>query len=650
MTNFLDIPAAARKLGVTPRHLRRLCKAGELTGAQKNFGRWEVPVTADAQLAGVKTAEQLSDSDELARLPRHKREQALKRLGLIKGFDRFAPGYLALGHTRSQALTVFAAQHKIALRSFQRWMSKYREFGLIGLVDTRGGGLTSLTETISPEAMDYFNSFYLTPRQPSVTQCLDFVNFLNQTEGRGWAVPKLTTLYKLVERIPKSVKVLRREGLSAYEAQCAPYIERDPDSVEPGEIWVGDHHEFNCWVRYHNEWVRPWITAWSDMRSRTLLGWWISAAPNQTTILLSIKRAIESHGPPDMAKIDNGKDYDSQMFTGTTKKRRREALKKGYLDEQMVAGIYAMLDIAVSFSIPYHPQSKPIERFFHTIDMQLCKTIDTYCGKDAARRPADLYKWMQTDKAIAGGYSMNTFNELVGRYIESVYNHAPHQGIGMEGQTPLAVLSQRTRRRVVADGVLDLMMRVWSGKLKVGKNGVHFNKINYGQYDPTLLAAKGREVRVAYDPDHRETVYVYDATTLKLMTIAENNQLVRYGRVGEEDVREAMKQKNRAKKVAKDYANSHLTRNMDLPNLAIAAAAARNAESQIPAPEPTPMTLRPVATAFDGQVTHHQKMELKRTLKKAAGGESHEMELDMDLSALQGASRTATRKVNLFDR
>ena len=67
-----------------------------------------------------------------------------------------------------------------------------------------------------------------------------------------------------------------------------------------------------------------------------------------------MKRAIEVYGPPDAVKIDNGKDYDSQMFTGTTKAARhaltrRKVLKAGYIDEPAIAGIYAMLDISVSF-------------------------------------------------------------------------------------------------------------------------------------------------------------------------------------------------------------------------------------------------------------------------------------------------------------
>ena len=110
---------------------------------------------------------------------------------------------------------------------------------------------------------------------------------------------RLCQMHRLIDdRILLAVQVLHREGLAAYEAKCAPYIEVDPDSVEPGQVWVGDHSEFNCWIRHAGRWVRPWVTAWEDYRSRAIVGYRISASPNQTTIMLAAKRAVEEHGPP----------------------------------------------------------------------------------------------------------------------------------------------------------------------------------------------------------------------------------------------------------------------------------------------------------------------------------------------------------------
>jgi len=502
MTKYIDIEQVVKICGWTKRHVRRMCQCGELAGAVKKNGSWRVPVTADPRLAGIAIPNQLTRLADIEQVPAHKRDEALKRLGLINQFNTYVGGIIRAGGNRRQAFGEFAGANGVGIRTLHRWIEKYRRAGLIGLVDSRGGGQA---EAISPEAFDYFKDNWLDQRQPTIKMVWEMTCFINQKESRNWRVPSYGRMVRLVDEIPYAVRVLRREGQAAYDAKCAPYILSDPDSIEPGQVWVGDHHQLNCWVRYRSRWARPWITAWQDMRSRSIVGWYFSVSPNQTTIMLAMRRAIEKYGPPDSAKIDNGKDYDSEMFTGTTKKRR--LLDKGYLDEANITGIYAMLGISVSFAIPYHPQAKPIERWFDTFDQQFCKQIATYCGKDIGRKPEYIKTLLESDKAIAVAYDLDGLANLAAEYIEA-YNRRPHSGRGMEGKTPAEVLTGRQSRRVLAEGVLDLLMRVWSGALTVGKNGVKFKGLWFGQYDPALLMHQGRKIRVAYDPDDLEKVYV----------------------------------------------------------------------------------------------------------------------------------------------
>ena len=569
---------------------------------------------------------------EINRISVSKTERAVKTLGLIKELEKFAACYQRNGGTRTDAICVFAAQHQVGRSSLFRWITKYRDKGLEGLIDSRGGDHVN-REQFSPEAFALFKSMYLTEQRLSVKLCWQNINYVNHTESREWKIPSLRVTHNYIERhIPYPVKVLHREGVAAYEAKCAPYIQRDPDSVEPGQVWVGDHHQLNCWVRYRGKWVRPWITAWQDMRSRTIVGWCFSALPNQTTILRAAKRAIEKYGPPESVKIDNGKDYDSEAWTGTTKKRRRGAIKAGYIDERMVAGLYAMLDITISFAIPYHPQSKPIERWFDTLDCQFVKTLDTYCGKDAARKPEHLSDMLGSDRAIAEAYELDEFAEIADRYIE-VFNNSSHTGHGMNGMSPANVLATRQSKRVLAEGVLDLLAKMWSGELIIGKNGVRFNKMYYGQYNQELLFRQRQKVRVCYDPDDLRSIHVYDALSMKLITIAEQNQLVAYGRaVAEDDLRQAMRQKARAVRSVREYTDNQLAAITDLPTLAIKAM---RAQQQQPQPQRAAPTIKPVRTLLDGQVKEHKRKQTLRKLKKAVGAEGMETDLDFDWSLLK---------------
>jgi len=181
----------------------------------------------------------------------------------------------------------------------------------------------------------------------------------------------------------------------------------------------------------------------------------------------------------------------------------------------------------------------------------------------------------------------------------------------------------------------------------VGKNGVNFKGLYFGQYDMDLLACFGRKVRCAYDPADMSRVYVYDATTLKLITIAEQAQMVRYGRgIDEESLREASAEKHRAVKIAKQYRNASLTANTNLLDLAIRAReddVRRTRDEGRETINETQATLRIVNTPMNNQVREHKRQEVIKAVRRAAGGESITHVLDMDLSLL----KPSTHKTNL---
>ncbi|MCK4294041.1 MAG: DDE-type integrase/transposase/recombinase [Planctomycetes bacterium] len=344
MIKYITAETASRRLGMSKRGVQRGCKDGAFPGACKRDGRWEIRVTADPRLGEGKSPERTTD-EQLSGFSQEKIARAQKRRGMVLELEKEAADRVRNGGTRSDALELYAAEKGATKRTLERWVGRYKEHGLVGLVDMRGGNCFG-DETISEEALQNFLRMYLTEQRLSVRLCLRNLEYVNRKQKKDWVIPSLRVMQYYVKKyIPEPVKILHREGLAAYNTQCAAYTQFDPDSVQPGAIWVGDHSQFNCWVRHRNRWIRPWLTAWQDMRSRVLVGWEVCALPNQTTILIAIRRAIERYGPPDMAKVDNGRDFDSEMWTGRTKAQRKRhvVLRAGYLDEQEMAGLYAML-------------------------------------------------------------------------------------------------------------------------------------------------------------------------------------------------------------------------------------------------------------------------------------------------------------------
>ncbi|MCE5184554.1 MAG: DDE-type integrase/transposase/recombinase [Planctomycetaceae bacterium] len=611
MDTKLNISEAATRLGVSERHVRRMCMQGKLAGAVRDGDGWLIPATAHAKLLDEGRPDKEFD---LTVLPKHKQDIALRRRGIVQEAEAFAANEVRQGRDRLKALRAFASQAQVGLRTLQRWMSEFRKKGIEGLVDTRGMNDGPAPE-ISAEAWQEFESLYLDLKRPSVKTIYDVVVFMSQQQGLAWRLPGLRRMQQLVhERIPYKVLVLNREGRKAYEGKCAPYIEIDMDTIEPGAIWVGDHHQCDCWIRYRGEWIRPWLTAWEDWRSRMIVGYCLTDSPNSTTILRAFKRGCQRFGPPDGVKIDNGKDYDSEMWNGITKQQRRLKLA---VDESTTAGIYAMMDISVSFANPYNAKAKPIERWFETLEMQFIKTIPTYCSNNTLSRPEPLQEYLNSPKAIEEALSLDEFGGMLAEYIE-IYNHSSHRGRGMDGQTPIEVFNKRRSRRMVDEKTLDLLCQVWSGQETIGKNGIAIRGLHYGTYDPAIMARQGRKVRCSWEPDDMSRVLVYDAHTWEFLGIAgQHTQLGHGTTVTDEDQRRAHADLARAKRIVKQYKSAARVAATDLPRLTLQAARSRVKETEAEANKP----IRPVRTPLDGQAAAVRRTERVRAVRKAAGAE-----------------------------
>lgn len=620
MIETLDIQTAAKLLGVTERHARRMCMKGKLVGATYRSGKWTIPVTAHVKFREASAPEKIDLSD----IPDAKRDEALRRLAMVQDAIRFAD--TAKDINKADAIKAFAATVNVAWQTLYRWIGAWKKEGLSGLVDRRGQ--TEIGFAITQDAWDFFCSLYLDDHRPSAKTCYINTQFYAQQNKLDWRLPKLATMYKYIDdRIPLPIQILHREGAAAYEAKCAPHILIDQNSVEPGSVWVGDHHQFDCWIRHRGDWVRPWITGWEDYRSRKIVGWYISTAPNSTTILQAMRRGIEQYGPPESVKIDNGKDYDAQMFTGQTKKQRKGVLSSD--DCQTITGLYAMMNIGVSFAIPYNAKGKKIERWFATVCSQFTKSIPTYCGRNTLERSEAVFDYMKTDKAIAEAYTLESFTAAIEKYI-AIYNASSHAGEGMNRQSPDEVFSQRTSRRMIDKQILDMLMRVWSPELTVGKNGVKFKGFWYGQYDTLLHQYFGRKVRVAYNPDDLRELCVHDAKTLKLITLVRQAELMPYGAVSEESLREAMAQKSRAVRIVKQARPAARVAAMSLTDLTLSAMA----ENTRPAAEDAVQNVKPVRTPLDGQAKEYLRQRNQLAVRKAAGAEgiTHITDLQFDFS------------------
>jgi hypothetical protein len=102
----------------------------------------------------------------------------------------------------------------------------------------------------------------------------------------------------------------------------------------------------------------------------------------------------------------------------------------------------------------------------------------------------------------------------------------------------------------------------------------------------------------------------------------------------DQDLREALKQKNQHRKLQKSFYEARPRLHEDLPDLVLRAAIARNADRPPEPPTPAP-NIAPLRTPLEDQMPALQRaMDLERPLRKAAGAES------MSLDSLRDAFKS----------
>jgi hypothetical protein len=115
-----------------------------------------------------------------------------------------------------------------------------------------------------------------------------------------------------VERtIPVPVLKYFRLGEKVFRDECANYIERSYDDLHSNDIWVCDNHKFDIFVNNgeREKPARVYLTAFLDVRSRKMVGWYVADAPSSDATLQALRRGIEAYGIPKRIYSDNGREF-----------------------------------------------------------------------------------------------------------------------------------------------------------------------------------------------------------------------------------------------------------------------------------------------------------------------------------------------------
>ena len=365
-------------------------------------------------------------------------------------------------------LAQLAAIEGLALRTLERWCSRYRRDGLAGLVrqprSDRG------QRHLPAALVQFIEGLALGRPRPSIAAIHRQSAAAAMREG--WPAPSYSTVYGIVRTLDPALVSLAHDGAKAYHERFDLLYRRT--ATGPNDIWQADHTQLDCWIRdAHDRPVKPWLTMILDDYSRVVAGYRVSlTAPSAMQTALALRDAIwrkaESAwhvcGIPDIFYTDHGSDFTSQH------------LEQVALDLRM----------QLVFSTAGMPRGRgKIERFFQTVSQLFLCTQPGY-APSGQRAPVStgLLTLTELDDRlrdfIVEGYHQR---------IHSETNQAPQAHWDTGGLLP---------RLPESLDQLDLLLLTVAKARTIHRDGIHFQGLRY--LDPLLAAYVGEVVTIRYDP------------------------------------------------------------------------------------------------------------------------------------------------------
>ncbi len=238
-----------------------------------------------------------------------------------------------------------------------------------------------------------------------------------------------------------------------------------------------------------------------DAHSRRMLAH-VSKTPRTDAMLALVKKAILAWGVPRVIRSDNGSDFTSYQARATLK----------------------ALGIEHDVCPPFSPDRKgKVERAIRTLMHGCVSLLPGFVGHNVAER-----KVIEARKAFAArlgeapekllqvDLTMDELQAYIDRWVEHVYQHQPHQGLG--GRTPFAVAAaDTTPRRTITDeaalAMLAAPLASGGGLRTVGREGVRVNGHGY----ITRKVPAGTQVLVRLDPADMGRVWLFHPDTQELL-------------------------------------------------------------------------------------------------------------------------------------
>lgn len=464
------------------------------------------------------------------------REKAVLRSALLTAYRSSGlsvEDFIGDYNARAVQPAVYARLGSVSVPTFYRWLRNWKTDGVDGVIP-RWGFAPKAGCSLSDMEKGYLEYWYLTPERRSAAHCWKLLRW-NIADSRASYQASL----RYLNALPRPLVDFYRLGKTKFDSLYQPYIERDPTMIAPMDQVVSDHHCFDFVVTRNGTLFRPWITVFQDFRSSKILGWCPSVYPSSISIAVALYRMTLEFGAARMFHMDNGKDYRSKVLNGRTGKVK-VVNQEGIGEETVVhiQGAFGILGADVTFSRPYHGQSKGrTERTFGTFAEYFSKNTGTYVGSNTVTRPEDaalFYRALNKKAKRLDVYAWDDYVVGLESFIRWWNAHWRGEGKGMDGMTPDEVFAAFSGPARPVDPEALLLALSKAEIRKVKENGVSVGGVQY--WAPELFEYSGREVVVRLPIANPDKVLVTDAKG-KVLCTAVADWFAETGRLSDDNER-----------------------------------------------------------------------------------------------------------------
>jgi putative transposase len=392
----------------------------------------------------------------------------------VEAHARFEMLRPALEEGVSQAQ--IARTHQLSKSAVQRWVKRYREQGLAGLVTTARKD-KGKSRRLPEQAITLVEGLALqTPPRSAAAIHRQVVEI---AKAQGWKPPSYERVRQIIKSLDPALVTLAHQGAAAYREEFDLLYRRE--ATHANALWQADHTPLDVWLLDEaGKPAKPYLTAIEDDYSRMIVGYRLSfQSATALTTALTLRQAIwrkddprwSACGIPSVFYTDHGSDFTSKHM------------------EQVAADICMEL----VFSEKGVPRGRgKVERFFRSVDQLFLQDVPGYAPKGYPEAEATL--------------TLPDFEQRFRTWLLEDYHYRVHSETECQPKERWEKGGFVPRMPTSLEQ-LDLLLLTVAKTRRVQQDGIHFQSHRY--MDINLAAFVKEEVLIRYDPADMGEVHVF---------------------------------------------------------------------------------------------------------------------------------------------